>query len=362
MNRSRSRAASPARRDLIVAAAVTVLELTGLRTGPPSPEPSAAVAALGLVLSVAQGVPLAWRRLHPWPVLMVVTAAFVAHALVVAPVPPYGGWVALAALAVARDARATALATGGLVAAIALAYLPTALTAEDVALPAVVTVAVAVTGQLVRERRARSAALAERVAAEERLRIARDLHDVLGHSLSGIAVQSSTGRLALDAGRQEVAHDALTAIEEASRASMREVREVLGALRDAAAPGLEEVGDLVRSASHAGVRVTLRRHGDLLDLPGTVSRVAYRVVQECLTNVARHAGPCRAEVTVRRVPGRLEVEVTDDGQGAGVTGSPGHGLVGMWERVSAAGGEMSAGPRSGGGWRVRVELPVREGT
>jgi signal transduction histidine kinase len=222
-------------------------------------------------------------------------------------------------------------------------------------------VVVGVTAQLVRERRARAEAQARRVAAEERLRIARDLHDVLGHSLGGIAVQSSTGRLALDAGAPDAARDALVAIESASRESMREVREVLGGLRESGAPGLEALDDLVGSSRAAGLTVEVARHGNLDGLPPDTSRTAYRVLQEALTNAAKHAGPGRVHVAVRRTTGLLAVEVVDEGRAASAAapgGPPGHGLVGMRERVTAAGGTMAAGPDSDAGWRVRVELPT----
>jgi signal transduction histidine kinase len=349
------------RRDLVVAGVVTLVEVLGLRTGPATPAPSAALGTLGLLLSLAQGVSLLWRRTHPLAVLGVTTAAFVAYALLLVPVPPYGALVALATVAVRREARAAAAATALLVAACVVAYLPPPGPADDVVLPAVVAVGVGVTAQLVRERRARAEAQARRVAAEERLRIARDLHDVLGHSLGGIAVQSSTGRLALEAGAPDAAREALVAIESASRESIREVREVLGMLRESGAPGLEALDDLVGTSRAAGLTVEVARHGDLHGLPPDTSRTAFRVVQEALTNSAKHAGPGRVHVEVRRTAGRLAVEVVDEGRGvpaAGPDGPPGHGLVGMRERVTAAGGTMAAGPDSDAGWRVRVELPT----
>jgi signal transduction histidine kinase len=352
------------RRDLALVAVVTLVEVLELRTGPGVVERSVALGVIGLALSLVQGLSLLWRRRHPELVLAVVTAAFVAHALLLAPVPPYASWVAVATLAVRREVRAAAVATVLVVVACALGYLPGAAPADEAVMPALVTVAVGVTAQLVRERRARSAALVSQAAAEERLRIARDLHDVLGHSLSGIAVQSSTGRLALDAGRPEVARESLAAIESASRDSMAEVRAVLSRLREDARPGLAELDTLVTGTSDV-VEVSLRREGDLTDVPDLVGQAAYRVVQEGLTNAVRHASPCRVRVSLRRQGDQLEVEVRDDGgpsrPAAATTAPAGHGLVGMRERLAALGGEVASGPAPGGGWHVVARLPVRAG-
>jgi signal transduction histidine kinase len=350
------------RRDLVVVAVATLVEVLGLRTGLPAPDPSAVAGIVGLLLALTQGLALLWRHRHPEAVLALVTVAFVAHALLLVPVPPYAGWVALATVAARRDVRGAALAAGGVVAACALAYLPTAGPADDVVMPVLVTVAVAVTAQLVRERQARAAALRSQAAAEERLRIARDLHDVLGHSLSGIAVQSSAGRLALEAGQPDVARDSLAAIEAASRESMAEVREVLGRLREDTGPGLSRLDELVRSASPM-VAVVVTRDGELADLPDAVGRTAYRVVQEGLTNAVRHAAPCQVRVSVRRLTDRVEIEVLDDGAGhrASTRTPGGHGLVGMRERVAALGGDVDAGPAADGGWRVIARLPVPRG-
>jgi signal transduction histidine kinase len=360
----------PVRRDVVVAGVVTVVEALSPRTGGPTDDPSALVGTVGLLLAVAQGVPLAWRRFAPEAVLGVVTVAFLGQALLVDPVPPIGAWVALASLSVRRDARVTAAATAGVVVAVVAGYLGGLGASDEWALPAMLTVAVAVAAQLVRERRARLAAVADAAAAEERLRIARDLHDVLGHSLSGIAVQSSTGRLALEADRPEVARAALERIEEASRSSMAEVRSVLGALRDAAAPRLESVDDLVEEARVDGSVVSLHRDGDLRRVPAAVGQVAYRVVQEALTNARRHGGPGPVTVDVSVVldDDRLLVDVRNDGPGRGpgdlLAADPGHGITGMRERVESIGGTLEAGPpdapgpSEAAGWRVHAVLPL----
>jgi len=349
---------------MAVATVVTVLEVLGPRTGPPRDDPSATIAVAGLVLALAQGVPIAWRRSAPETVLSVVTSAFVAQALLLEPVPPYGAWVALGSLALRRDSRTTAAAVAGVLAGVLAGYLGGFGRTDEWVVPSLVTVAVAVTAQLVRERRARIAAVAENAAVQERLRIARDLHDLLGHSLGGIAVQSSTGRLALDSDRPEVAREALARIEEASRSSLAEVRTVLGALRDVDSPGLDSLDDLVRGAGGEDLAVRLDRSGELDAVPDAVGEVAYRVVQEALTNARRHASPCRVTVTLDGSVGTLSLEVVDDGAGSSIGGMAlrgGHGIAGMRERVEALGGTLEAGPATGAGWRVRAVLPTTGG-
>ena len=216
---------------------------------------------------------------------------------------------------------------------------------------------------------------AARVLAEERLRIAQELHDVVAHSMSVIAVQAGVGAHVLDE-RPEQARAALEAISATSRGTLTEMRRLLGVLRDskgvrsqAPAPGLADLPGLVNDVRAAGVPVTLHVEGTADGVHAGIELSAYRVVQEALTNVLKHAGkPTRVDVTVRHLPGSLAVEVTDDGRGlaarsstGGVAGAvaegPGHGLVGMRERVELWGGELSVGPAPGGGYRVRAMLP-----
>jgi signal transduction histidine kinase len=236
-----------------------------------------------------------------------------------------------------------------------------------------------VVGDNVRRRRERSAELVERAERaererllvahqhvhEERTRIARELHDVVAHSVSLMVIQTAAARRSL--------HDTATAdavlltVEETGRAAMQEMRRILGVLRDDAGevqrapqPGLAAVGALATAA--ADLPVSVRTEGDLARLPTGVELSAYRVVQEALTNVRRHAGPVsRVDVALVRRDASLVIEVTDDGRGAAAQHDAlgaGYGLVGMRERVAAYDGELSAGPRSGGGWRVRATFPV----
>jgi signal transduction histidine kinase len=228
--------------------------------------------------------------------------------------------------------------------------------------------------RLARERRARADAAA-RVATEERLRIARDLHDVLAHHVSLINVQAGTALHLLDE-QPGLARDALTAIKASSKEVLVELRTMLGVLRrvDEDAPrspiaglaGLDELADRVRGS---GLSVTVRRVGAARTLPAAVDAAAFRIAQEGLTNVHRHAGPASATVLVDYSGAQLVVQVDDDGRGPaaatppdggadGADGGPGNGIPGMRERAAALGGRLWTGPRPGGGFRVRAELPT----
>ncbi|WP_125772745.1 sensor histidine kinase [Antribacter gilvus] len=218
-----------------------------------------------------------------------------------------------------------------------------------------------------REAARRSAEERERTAVTaERLRIARELHDVLAHSLSAITVQAGVGLHLLDRDPGQ-ARTALTHIRDTSRDALDEVREVLGIVRDPAAPlaptwdlaNLERLADQAR----AHVAVTLDVEPSAYDLPDRLAGVVHRVVQESLTNVRRHApGATQVAVAVRRRGGTVEVMVSDDGRAPRADTSPGYGLLGMRERVEGSGGTLEAGPREPGpGWGVRAVLPVAAG-
>ncbi|WP_344084546.1 sensor histidine kinase [Luedemannella helvata] len=207
-----------------------------------------------------------------------------------------------------------------------------------------------------------------RQASEERLAIARELHDVLGHHLSLINVRAGVA-LHLIESRPEEARAALGAIKQASAEALREVRTMLTSLRPdaetaplAPAPDLDRLDDLIAEASAGGLPVTLRRTGPAAGVPAEVGRAAYRIVQEALTNVRRHAGPdARATVTVRHDPGSLTVRVADDGAGPGAAPADGNGLPGMRARATALGGTLTADPTEGGGFAVTAVLPTDQG-
>jgi signal transduction histidine kinase len=228
-------------------------------------------------------------------------------------------------------------------------------------------------GEVVRIRRERAAAAARirkeearRRASEERLRMARDLHDSLGHYLSLISVQSGVA-LNLNQQLPEQARAALAAVKQASKDALGELRSTLDILRQdgepaprAPAPGLGRLGELVSQASAPGLGIRAETQGTVRPLPFGVEVAAYRIVQEALTNVARHAGP--ATVTVRLSYGEedLTVQVDDDGRGPADRQDPagGTGIAGMRDRAAALGGELYAGSRPGGGFRIRARLPV----
>jgi signal transduction histidine kinase len=215
---------------------------------------------------------------------------------------------------------------------------------------------------------------ARRRVDEERMRIARELHDVVSHTIGVISVQAGVAAHLLHR-RPDKAADSLAAIRQASDEALGELHAMLGVLREgggedgraplAPAPGLAELDALVAQAAGAGVEVTVSLEGEPRRLPPAVDLAAYRVVQESLTNVARHAGASRAEVSVRHSDGRLVVEVTDDGRARPGNGpgnangnGSGQGILGMRERARALGGSLEAGPRPGGGFRVQATLPV----
>jgi signal transduction histidine kinase len=209
-----------------------------------------------------------------------------------------------------------------------------------------------------REQRARAA------VAEERARIARELHDVVGHSVSVMTVQASGVRRLLQP-EQEREREALLIVERTGREALAEMRRMVGVLRRpeeapalAPQPSLEHLERLVEQAREAGLPVDLRVEGEALELPAGVDLTAYRLVQEGLTNAIKHSRATRAEVVVNYGEGEIEVLVSDNGNGVGNGDGGGHGLVGMRERVSVYGGKLEAGPQPGGGYRLRARLPV----
>jgi signal transduction histidine kinase len=221
-----------------------------------------------------------------------------------------------------------------------------------------------------RDRRVRLAERERDVAAreavvDERARIARELHDAIAHNVSMMVVQAGAERRVLEEA-QGSTHEVLETIERIGRGALTEMRRLVGMLRSDAGdplapqPGLDDLPLLVNQVRDAGLAVDLRVEGERRELPVGIELSAYRIVQEALTNALKHAGDARAAVNVRYGPESLELEIVDDGTGAAApVASGGHGLVGMRERVALYGGRFDAGRRAGGGFAVRVLLPIR---
>ena len=207
---------------------------------------------------------------------------------------------------------------------------------------------------------------ARRRLDEERLRIARELHDVVAHTMATINVQAGVAAHVLPT-RPEAAAESLQAIKTASKEGLRELRAILNVLRQAddadptqPAPGTAQLEDLIAGARRAGLETTLTVTGDPVPLPGAVDLAAYRIIQESLTNTIRHAGPATAAVALGYARDELRIDVTDTGRGQAVIAGngDGHGLAGMRERAAAVGGTVEAGPGPAGGFLVAARLPL----
>jgi signal transduction histidine kinase len=345
--------------------------------------------ALGYGLVLLHTLPLAGRRRFPGAVLALVVASGLAGAALFLPPFFLGPAILVAVYSVAAYGRRWVSLAGLTVAELGLAALqrtPLKFEFEGLALVGFMGILAAawLLGHFAHNYRAYAARLEERTAeleqareelarravTEERLRLARELHDVVAHAMSVIAVQSGVGTHVADSQPEQVGK-ALAAIEATSRSALTELRRLLGVLRQdsepqaslAPVPGLANLDVLLAEVAEAGLAVRLRVEGAPAPLPAGVDLSAYRIVQEALTNVIKHAGPAHAQVTIRYGDREVAVEITDDGRGvAAVAGDggkgTGHGLIGMAERVAAFGGDLEVGPRPGGGFRVAARLPL----
>ena len=360
----------PRRTDLLIAAAVTVVaQLETWLT-----EPRAAYAGAALAMTV----PLAWRRAAPLTVLGLVFVPLFAMELAGNPLDAgYILLVLIVAFVSVGSVPDRRRAVAGLALGLGLMIILFALEAGSTLVGDVVFVgglltAAWVLATVLRERSDRADRLVverdERAAAaveEERARIARELHDVVAHAVSVVAVQAGSLRRRLRHERPDEAEE-LRAIEETAREALGEMRRMLGLLRadDAGPaltpqPGLGQIDRLVEQVRDTGLAVEVAREGEPRPLPPGVDLAAYRIVQEALTNVLKHAGPAHARVTVRYGDRDVGLEIVDDGRGQGLNGDGGgHGLVGMRERVALYGGTLEAQPAPGGGFRVQARLPT----
>jgi signal transduction histidine kinase len=364
--------------DTALAVAVTGLQVAAwLAASTHSGHPRPGIA--DYLFLAAGGAALLGRRRYPVPVLAVAVAGAAAAAALggaasSAPVP----WLVLAAAfvnAVVYRKRGAAIAS--LVAGYLIAVWPPWLigthgnTSAASALGLLAgLIALLSAAELIRGRNQRIVAIrnrqaeeARRRASDERLAIARDLHDVVAHNISVINVQANTALHLMDR-QPERAREALTAIHEVSRQALGELRSVLGVLRDDGAeaplvpsPGLDRLSELAAHTRTAGIAVRVVEEGEPRPVPAGVDAAAFRIVQEALTNTVRHSGGHVAQVRLRYDPDALTIEVDDDGRAAHPP-RPGNGVAGMTERARALGGTLDAGPRPGGGFRVLARLPT----
>ncbi|TMQ82647.1 sensor histidine kinase [Actinomadura soli] len=347
----------------------------------------------GVLVVVIVTMSLRWRRRHPLPVLLFIVAG---EMLVgVAGYPPSASDVLaflIAIYSVAAHRGLAQSAVGGLVAlthlVVYIAILPVSTSPVEMMTNFVLLIGVWVLGRNLRLRRAYFAELEDRAArlerargtdaraarVEERSRIARELHDVVAHHVSVMTVQAGAARRIIDRDPGS-AREAMSTIEEVGRTALSEMRRIVGVLRTdrdperagrelAPQPGLGDLGELLDHVRETGLSVQLWIEGEARPPSPGVDVAAFRLIQEALTNTLKHAGPqARAWVRLYYGDGDLTVEIEDDGRGTATFmaedgDNPGHGLVGMYERVALYGGELKIGPRVGGGFGVRARFPL----
>jgi|tagenome__1003787_1003787.scaffolds.fasta_scaffold20944118_2 signal transduction histidine kinase len=370
----------PPRADLALAAALAVLGVVELqlayafeRAAGPGPRP------LHVLIAVASAGALAWRRSHPLLVAPIALLLLGLETFVVALPNVYVSAVviviAVYSLAVYAPTWQSILLPLALV--LAGGLMMGAHDPDDPAGSAVTNVVFAgivlTAGAVVRNYRAstesmrterdRATAEARAVAAEERARIARELHDVVAHGMSVVALQAVGGRRVLDTDPGQ-AREAFDTIERVTSESLDEMRRLLGLLRAddtaplAPQPTLAQIDGLVEQARAAGAEVEVTVSADMGDLPPGVDLSAYRIVQEAMTNALKHAPGAHLRLAVHRADGAVVIEVVDDGPGEHAGPARGHGLIGMRERVELFGGSLEAGTRAEGGFGVRASLPL----
>ena len=365
------------RRDLALPVLLLVVQLAGAAATVASHHsPTKHLGPFDWLLLVVGPLALVFRRRWPVAVLWVAFAATLT---------PSGAWSANLSLIVAFFIAATSGHRRAAWVVIVVGYLcsvwlaplaygnPVGSLTRALALAGWLAVLV-IAAEVVRLRRERTvearatrALDARRRASEDRLQVARDLHDVIGHNISLINVQAGVGLDLMDS-QPEQARAALAAIKAVSKDALDELRTMLAALRQddehaprAPAPGLDRLGELVELTRAAGIPVTVQSVGVAGTLPAAVDLAAYRIVQESLTNVVRHASPATATVRLTHHPNGLDIEVCDDGRSAvanGASSGTGRGIAGMRERAGALNGRLQAGPRPCGGFAVIAHFPL----
>lgn len=389
--------------DVALALFITVMQVQGTVAKVAvdgAPRPLTDLGNLGFALLALSGMVVAVRR--RWPVPVFLTTALASLVYFSLDFPDGPGWlglfVALYTLTAYGDGRRSVVIAGVGTTVLAVGWLVAPADIEPRAAIGWVffrigaSVMSAALGESVRSRRViaaeaqQRAEMAERTREEEararvdaeRLRIAREVHDTVAHAIAIINVQSGVTAHVLDK-RPEVAREALHAIQETSSRALREMRAILGVLRDdndgrLPYPGLGQIDELTAKARDAGLDINLEETPPAAPLPSAVGSAAYRILQESITNVIRHVGPTRVTVALNPGTDALEIRVTDEGRRAasgddgphlsahpaGTAGSakPGRGIVGMRERCQLLGGELDAKPTPGGGFEVRARLPL----
>jgi signal transduction histidine kinase len=363
--------------DVLVAGLVGALYLVEIF----SQERFADDRAIGIPAALAFAATLAVRRQAPLLPLLAGVGVIVLSNQAGPPLADTATFLIGFALALYSTGRYAAPA-GGLIVAAALPLAAIEpgepFSPADFAFIALFIVGPWIVGRAIRRRQQREHGLEERAVAlererdamareavvEERARIARELHDVVGHAISVMLLQARGGRRMLATDPAETRR-ALDAIDHAGGQALAEMRRLLGVLRQteeelalAPRPSLARIDELVARLSGTGLPVDVTVEGEPCELPPGVDVSAYRIVQEALTNALKHAGPARAHVIVRYTPADLELEIVDDGAGTGNGGGSGHGLAGLRERVAVYGGELESGARAEGGYALRARLPL----
>jgi signal transduction histidine kinase len=389
---------------LYIPQAPRTIVLPGLTymTGPPQPSHLLAVPSWALAGVVATTAPLAFRRTYPTAAFVVILVAFIAtRSYSTAITVGAAIFAAYSAVVYSKHRRTTLLALLAGAVIITVAYPGASAQVAERYTPLLVLLPIAAVGTMMRMWREQAGESAERlrleqaeheaekrrVVALERARIASELHDVVTHNVSVMVVQAGAARRVLEAtpgeallaGEAQLAREALLAVEASGRSAMTDLQHLLGLLapadEPAAAstgpgelrpqPGVDQVPALIDRVRAAGLDAKLSITGTRRVLPAGLDLVAYRVVQEALTNVLKHAGPARTAIHIEYRPRELRIKVSDDGRptDSGVAyrqppGPGGRGLIGLRERIAIYHGELDAGPRPGGGWQVSAKIPL----
>jgi signal transduction histidine kinase len=344
---------------------------------------SSSVLAAILILVLVQALALWWRRSHPLAVLVLIVCAGLASFAISPDREPSSTALVFAVYAVSvYDSTRVRLWVAGaaiaiIVAAVVLLLLGDFSTSRTLVPTGALSLVAWVIGDYIRGRRdflteliarhrSESEALRRQAVDEERLRIARELHDVVAHNVSVMAIQAGAARVAVKAEGDD--RKALQSIETTARDTLAELNRLLGVLRKdpgqpemSPQPDLDQLDALLRTAREAGLEVDLKVTGEQRPLPAALGLTAYRIVQEAITNALRHAHASTLEVRVGYLPDALELTIRDNGEGVSeeaVKASTGHGLIGMRERVAMFGGKLEAGSSDLGGFIVRSRLPL----